>query len=78
MKCVKGLEIRVLNSHAGYYIGTINQECFPNCRLSQEYYKKKEEAQTALDNHTFTLRTCTENQFCAPNGCFKHIKKGGA
>ena len=77
MKCVKGLEVCVLNSPAGYYVGTIDQECFPNCRLSQEYYKKKEEAQTALNNRTFTLRTCIENQFCAPNGCFNRVKRGG-
>lgn len=62
-KCVKGFEVMVLQSAAGYYIGTID-EYEPNCRLSVQYYKEKQKAQEALDNRTFIERDCMENNFC--------------
>lgn len=71
--CKQGYEVTVLESYAGYYIGTHDEEGFPNCRLSQQYYKTKDEAEEALEGRTFTERNCVENNFC--NGghgrCFK-------
>lgn len=62
-RCTAGKEIQVLKSYAGYYIGTWEEG--PNCRLSVEYFKKKEEAEEALKNGIFTPRICEENLFCA-------------
>lgn len=41
MKCAAGLEVKVLKSNAGYYIGTLTKEGYPNCRLS-DYAVNKE------------------------------------
>lgn len=75
MKCTKDLEVRVLKSAAGYYIGTTDFdpdiECeVPNCRVSQEYFKTEKDAQEALDLHNFTVRRCMENDYCnRAKGC---------
>lgn len=65
-KCIKGhrgrmafeelglrLELTVLHSNAGYYIGTYDEEG-PVSRESEEYYRTREAAQYALDNNEFT------------------------
>lgn len=76
MKCTKDLEVRILKSEAGYYIGTliyddICQCDVPNCRISQEYYKTEKDAQEALELHNFTVRRCIENDYCnSAKGCF--------
>jgi hypothetical protein len=49
--CGKKLELEVLQSAAGYYIGT-ECCCGPYSRESG-YYKTCKIAQTALDNNTF-------------------------
>lgn len=51
MKCVKGNEISVHKTPAGYYIGCFDDEG-PVCRISR-YYNKEEQAKQALDNGTF-------------------------
>ena len=67
-KCSKGFEIQVLQSGAGFYLGTID-DWEPNCRCSVEYYATREAAETAL--HTgWTIRQCVENQFCSGGRCF--------
>jgi len=66
MKCIKGYEIRVLKSAAGFYIGTTEEEGFPMCRISG-YYPTEEAAQTALNNKTF-YRFAEEISFCN-GGC---------
>jgi len=54
--------LQVLHSAAGYYIGRtyIDHELFdaelPYDRQSVEYYRTEEEAQSALDNSTYTIR----------------------
>jgi hypothetical protein len=63
-KCVKNCEIKVLRSNAGYYIGTLDEDGFPNCRLSEEYFNTPEEAKAALDTKSFTERIALENEFC--------------
>ena len=69
MKCIKGYEIRVLKSAAGFYIGTTEEEGFPMCRISS-YYPTKDAAQTALDNKTF-YRFAEEISFCNGGcGCY--------
>lgn len=55
--CGAKLEVEVLRSAAGYYIGQWCHEIDgPYSRLSQEYYKTEKLAQEALDKDTFTMR----------------------
>ena len=62
MKCIKGHNVQVLNS-IEYYIGTIDEDGLPYCRISKLYYSTKEAAEEALKN-TFIIRDCIENDFC--------------
>lgn len=63
-KCIRGFEVKVLKSHAGEYIGTEEDGC-PNCRVSENYYDKKGEAQKRLDGMNFNQRGyAMEIQFC--------------
>lgn len=39
-KCIKGYELKVFKSPAGYYVGTVDEEEIPNCKISG-YYKKE-------------------------------------
>jgi hypothetical protein len=64
MNCIKGYKIQVLSGN-GYYIGTLDNEGLPMCRLSEEYYKKRADAESALNDGTFTQRNCVENDFCS-------------
>lgn len=59
MKCKKGYEIKVFKSPAGYYLGTRDEEGFPNCRVSGYF---KEEPKINICN--LTRMDAMENQFC--------------
>ena len=48
MICKQGKEVRILDSKAGYYIGTLNHGA-PYCRCS-EYFRTFTEANRAFDN----------------------------
>lgn len=69
MKCRKGLEVKVLKSAAGYYVGTLTEDGFPNCRITTLYSATEEGAMNdlLLDRQT----GCMENEFCnGGKGCF--------
>ena len=68
MKCKKGLEVKVLRSMAGYYVGTTDAEG-PYCRLSEEYFKSQKIAEQALADRTFTARNAVEIVFCSGGSC---------
>lgn len=68
MKCIKGYEVEPQRSGAGYYMGTVNEEQMPNCRLTTQYAKKREDAK----NLPLDRQHATENAFC--NGCGKCFK----
>ena len=71
MNCIKGYEIKVMKSAAGYYIGTSDEDGFPMCRISS-YYQTKELAQKDLDNCMFH-REAEEIYFCNRGmGCIPH------
>ncbi len=53
--CGKKLELQVLHSAAGYYIGTYCPQCGPYSRES-DYYSTFAEAQLALDNDNVKWR----------------------
>ena len=68
MKCKKGFEIEVFKSPAGYYLGTKDQDGFPNCRISREYAATKEEAERLPLNRQIGS---IENEWCNNGeGCF--------
>ena len=67
-KCKRGFEIQALSSAAGWYLGTLDEEGFPNCRISVEYAETAEKAEKLLMNRQ---TNCIENEFCnGGNGCF--------
>lgn len=76
MKCKKGYEIQVLHCGMGYYIGTFSEEG-PYCRISAQYWKKKENAEKALAAMNFKDRAyAMEVQFCnGGRGCLCNVKK---
>lgn len=49
------LPLKVLESGAGFYIGTFD-DSGPCSRESEEYYRTREAAQWALDNNDFTQK----------------------
>jgi len=63
MKCIKGYEVKPQRSAAGYYLGTVDEEGFPACRLSYNYAKTEDEALELLMDR----QSASENTFC--NGC---------
>lgn len=78
MKCVRGLDLKVMKSGAGYYIGTeyadpdMGGAIVPNCRMTD--YMTKEKAERLLEKgDAFALwdasRDCAENGYCAGGSC---------
>jgi len=63
MKCIKGKELGVHKSNAGFYIGVVDEEG-PLCRISEEYYETRELAELLLKSNAFVVRDCIENNFC--------------
>lgn len=59
MKCKKGYEIQCMKSPAGYYLGTRDDEGFPNCRISG-YFNKEVPVNIAYMDRMDAM----ENQFC--------------
>jgi len=70
MLCVMHREVKVMQSNM-FYIGTSDEDGLPHCRVSEEYYKTRTDAQAALDNRSFTERRCFETVFCCGGAsCF--------
>lgn len=55
--CKVELPLQVLQSHAGFYIGTFSDEEGPMSRESEEYYPTREAAVEALASGTWTQKT---------------------
>ena len=51
----KALPVQVLESAAGFYLGTVNEEG-PYSRESQEYWRSRKEAEKALETGSWTAR----------------------
>lgn len=68
MICKKGYDVRVLSSRAGWYVGTLDEEGMPKCRISgysDKFMAVEEFALTRMNN-------CMENEWCNETGnCFK-------
>lgn len=71
MHCRRGLDIRVLHSAAGNYLGTVDPEDgSPNCRVSDGYYPDPIKALSAMTTGTWNVRQCMENDHCnGGRGC---------
>ncbi len=54
--CAKRLPLQVLQSAAGYYIGTADEDG-PVSRKSTQYFRKREQAQSALDSGDWSQKT---------------------
>lgn len=65
MMCVKGLELKVCKTPAGFCIGTTDEDGLPNCQLSQNFFDTKEKAQKALDDNSFMPTMSDANRFCS-------------
>ncbi|MCU6401187.1 hypothetical protein KW811_22135 [Enterobacter quasiroggenkampii] len=50
------LELQVLNSQSGFYIGTATEEGFPVSRESAEYFSDHDAAALALTENRWTQR----------------------
>ena len=46
--------LKVLQSAAGFYIGTVDEDGFPDSRESQEYWPTKEAAKKSLTDGSWT------------------------
>lgn len=66
MKCVRGFEVKPYRSGAGWYLGTHDEEGYPQCRVSSCYAKIEEEAMK------LPIDRCgaSENVFCSGGYCF--------
>lgn len=67
-KCKKGYEVRACKSAAGYYVGTFDEDGFPQCRLTSRYSKTEAEVEKLI----LDRQSADENWFCNGNGrCFQ-------
>lgn len=53
----RSFEVRVLQSAAGFYLGTTDTDGFPYSRESVEYWPEEADAAVALTNGNWTQRT---------------------
>jgi hypothetical protein len=51
-------ELQVLNSAAGYYLGTLDEVGMPYSRESETYWQTREEAEAALESGDWEQRPC--------------------
>lgn len=65
-RCRKGKVVKVLRGN-GYYIGTLDNDGTPYCRISEKYWLDSKEAEAALKNLDFKERECIENLACSEN-----------
>lgn len=54
-RTVSGICLRVLNSAAGYYIGTVDSDGLPDSRESAEYFSTQAIAEYALETGSWTI-----------------------
>jgi len=54
--CHLELELEVLKSNAGFYLGTKDEMSFPVSRESEEYFESFDDAELALKDGNWTQR----------------------
>lgn len=60
MKCIKGHEIEILKSAAGYYVGTRDENGLPYCRISDYRIEPGYKSDYDFARMFYAI----ENQFC--------------
>ena len=64
--CKKGYQVKPLRSNAGCYMGTLDKQYCPNCRITG-YARNEEEAKQLPYTREYR---CIENEYCnGGNGC---------
>lgn len=64
-KCINRRTIQIMNSNAGYYLGTVDEH-EPYCRITG-YYSDS----ATLKAGEYQYRDCAENNYCNQcRGCF--------
>ena len=62
------VKLEILESNAGYYIGTLGDSDGPFCRLSTQYWKDADAAMAALlgsfDKRSWQCKGCPQKVFC--------------
>lgn len=70
LECIRGHKIEVLKSGAGYYIGTRDNDGFPNCRISMFYAPTEIDALRLVEDRSYA----SEVKYCNHcMGCFKSV-----
>lgn len=70
-KCIKGYDVQVLRSACGWYLGTLDADGCPNCRISTQYAQTAEDAENLVADRQIE---CIENEFCnGGKGCFESV-----
>lgn len=64
MECVKGYNLEILRSNAGYYIGTLDEENMPNCRMTEGYAKTRKDVLSLKPRHSFEIQHCSNGNLC--------------
>ena len=68
-KCTRGYKFKVLTTPAGIYVGTVDEDGIPNCRVTGYFSTTKE-----LENAPLQFRYCSENDFChGGKGCLRAV-----
>lgn len=65
MKCIKGFDVQVLHSPNGFYMGAVDCDGNPICRLSSKHERSREKAKSLV----LDRQGDKENIQC--NGCGK-------
>lgn len=73
MKCAQGYEIQPLKSAAGWYLGTVDTDGCPKCRITTNYAPTAAEAKKLFMDRQMAC----ENEFCNGGcGCIVHYSEG--
>lgn len=67
-KCRKGYEVKILKSAAGYYLGTLDEDGCPNCRISSGYAETEEKAKDLFYDRYYAMEVFYCN---GGKGCFE-------
>ena len=67
-------ELKVMSSNAGYYIGRSSTEYGDPYSRESDYYPTYGAAEKDLNNKTFVVRDCSENNFAYDTGTLPDIR----
>lgn len=68
MKCWNNQTLYVCESSAGFFIGTLDHNGQPFCRITN-YYRQRSSAVSDLKGETFKERMVVKNDYCNRERC---------